>query len=402
MSVAEKSPMTMKAENGEQVFPMQIVKPVKIPKMWVRLNVGGRIFQTTRQTLMRESESFLARICQEDGDLPSETDETGAYLIDRDSDYFSTVLNYLRHGKIVIDRGLSLEGVLEEAEFYNLPRLIHLCNEKILEREKKTAALSKHVYRVLQCHEDELTNVISAMSDDWKFEQLIPIGTYSNDMQSEYLCVVSRECQDTQSATSPVEPSDRAKINSALSDLGFAPIGEHNLRFDYTPFNMLLRDFNPEFFDHNGFQYRTVGKTVRLETRRNSPDHHTVAHNATVRVVDSYTFSVAFWEKVGILFRKHLFPKGVEVNHGPSLVRSTVEQTTFNRILTFHAAPIRSGIAVAPPRAQVVITEVPDVEHEMGDEGSGADAELLLSAVEGDRSVNSTKISENATLCNDC
>uniref|UniRef100_A0A1I8A113 BTB domain-containing protein n=1 Tax=Steinernema glaseri TaxID=37863 RepID=A0A1I8A113_9BILA len=217
MSVAETSPMTMKAENGEQVFPMQIVKPVKIPKMWVRLNVGGRIFQTTRQTLMRESESFLARICQEDGDLPSETDETGAYLIDRDSDYFSTVLNYLRHGKIVIDRGLSLEGVLEEAEFYNLPRLIHMCNEKILEREKKTAALvrSKHVYRVLQCHEDELTNVISAMSDDWKFEQLIPIGTYSSDMQSEYLCVVSRECQDTQTASSPVEPSDRAKVLQA-------------------------------------------------------------------------------------------------------------------------------------------------------------------------------------------
>ncbi|KAK0397578.1 hypothetical protein QR680_002179 [Steinernema hermaphroditum] len=218
----------------------------------------------------------------------------------------------------------------------------------------------------------------------------------------EPACGTGDQSIDQESALDNAVIDVKDAINSALSDLGFAPIGEHNLRFDYTPFNMLLRDFNPEFFDHNGFQYRTVGKTVRLETRRNSPDHHTVAHNATVRVVDSYTFSVAFWEKVGILFRKHLFPKGVEVNHGPSLVRSTVEQTTFNRILTFHAAPIRSGIAVAPPRAQVVITEVPDVEHEMGDEGSGADAELLLSAVEGDRSVNSTKISENATLCNDC
>ncbi|TMS37136.1 hypothetical protein L596_004132 [Steinernema carpocapsae] len=185
--------------------------------MWVRLNVGGRIFQTARQTLMRESGSFLARICQENGDLPSETDETGAYLIDRDSDYFSVILNYLRHGKIVMDRGLALEGVLEEAEFYNLPRLISMCNEKILERERKKAAVvkSKHVYRVLQCHEDELTNVISAMSDGWKFEQLIPIGSYSTDMQAEYLYVVSRECQEAQSASAPVEPSDRAKVLQA-------------------------------------------------------------------------------------------------------------------------------------------------------------------------------------------
>lgn len=166
---------------------------------WIRLNVGGTVFQTTRQTLCRETNSFLARLCQEDDDLPSEKDGTGAFLIDRDPEYFAPVLNYLRHGKLVVNKGVSLEGVLEEAEFYNLPRLIQICSERIAESGPKKPKLMKHVYRVLQCHEEELTNVISAMSDGWKFEQLVPIGQiqYQNEVQSEYLCVVSREFPDT-------------------------------------------------------------------------------------------------------------------------------------------------------------------------------------------------------------
>ena len=80
-------------------------------------------------------------------------DESGAYLIDRDSSYFPPVLNYLRHGKLVLDKGTSEEGVLEEAEFYNVTGLIKILKERIRIRDQVNNGDSrdghKHVYRVL-------------------------------------------------------------------------------------------------------------------------------------------------------------------------------------------------------------------------------------------------------------
>lgn len=164
---------------------------------WIRLNVGGKLFVTTYSTLSKYPKSFLCRLCQEDPDIESDKDETGAYLIDRDPTYFGPVLNYLRHGKLVINKDLAEEGVLEEAEFYNIAELIRLVKERMMDRDLKVfQPLLKHVYRVIQCSESELTQMVSTLSDGWKFEQAVSIGSqynYSNEDQAEFLCVVSRE-----------------------------------------------------------------------------------------------------------------------------------------------------------------------------------------------------------------
>lgn len=152
-------------------------------------------------------------------------DDTGAYLIDRDPAYFGPVLNYLRHGKLVLDKNVNEQGVLEEAEFYNITGLISLLKERIKQRRGSNQLNGgcddggrKHIYRVLQCHEDELTNLVSTMSDGWKFEQLINIGsqyTYGNEDHAEFLCVVSREYTSNSDVPEP-EHTDRAKVSLTI------------------------------------------------------------------------------------------------------------------------------------------------------------------------------------------
>ena len=41
-------------------------------RSWVKLNVGGKTFLTTKTSLTKEPESFLARIAREEPDLPSD------------------------------------------------------------------------------------------------------------------------------------------------------------------------------------------------------------------------------------------------------------------------------------------------------------------------------------------
>ncbi|XP_048971281.1 BTB/POZ domain-containing protein KCTD17 isoform X2 [Canis lupus dingo] len=210
---------------------------------WVRLNVGGTVFLTTRQTLCREQKSFLSRLCQGE-ELQSDRDETGAYLIDRDPTYFGPILNFLRHGKLVLDKDMAEEGVLEEAEFYNIGPLIRIIKDRMEEKDYPvTQVPPKHVYRVLQCQEEELTQMVSTMSDGWRFEQLVNIGSsynYGSEDQAEFLCVVSKELYSSPHGLSS-ESSRKTKPCHLRSPLTFSPSHHHRL--------LLLR-FPPEAPPH--------------------------------------------------------------------------------------------------------------------------------------------------------
>ncbi|MCL4129101.1 UNVERIFIED_CONTAM: hypothetical protein GTU68_024613 [Idotea baltica] len=111
---------------------------------WLSLNVGGRIYTTTRSTLVsKEPNSMLSRMFGGSGDdhlTPSRRDASGAYLIDRSYVYFQPLLNYLRTGTLIIDPGINPEGVLEEAKFYGLESIVNELEFMVEESSRNKAA----------------------------------------------------------------------------------------------------------------------------------------------------------------------------------------------------------------------------------------------------------------------
>lgn len=52
-------------------------------------------------------------------------------MIDRSPDYFAPLLNYLRHGKLILNEGVNHTGVLEEAKFFGLISIVEQLEETI-------------------------------------------------------------------------------------------------------------------------------------------------------------------------------------------------------------------------------------------------------------------------------
>lgn len=108
---------------------------------WITLNVGGKYFTTTRSTLTaKEPDSMLARMfIKEEGHMwCSSVDLSGAYLVDRSPTYFEPLLNFLRHGEVILDKQVAVQGVLEEARFFGITSLAEMLEARIRDEEPPT------------------------------------------------------------------------------------------------------------------------------------------------------------------------------------------------------------------------------------------------------------------------
>ncbi|CAH0550652.1 unnamed protein product [Brassicogethes aeneus] len=95
----------------------------------LHLNVGGKRFSTSRQTLTLIPDTFFTSLLS--GRISSLRDEKGAIFIDRDPKIFSIILNYLRTKDIELN-GVDLRTLRHEAEYYNIAPLVKrlmLCEE---------------------------------------------------------------------------------------------------------------------------------------------------------------------------------------------------------------------------------------------------------------------------------
>jgi len=100
---------------------------------FVRLNVGGRFFQTTVDTLVNQESMFSAMMS---GRMDLITDEEGWILIDRDGSHFEHILNFLRDGTLNLDMlsDKELHAILAEANFYSIGVLVQMLQLVIEER----------------------------------------------------------------------------------------------------------------------------------------------------------------------------------------------------------------------------------------------------------------------------
>lgn len=95
----------------------------------LHLNVGGKRFSTSRQTLTVISDTFFTALLS--GRISSLRDHKGAIFIDRDPKLFSVILNYLRSGEVNL-KGVDIHSLKHEAEYYNITPLVKrltLCEE---------------------------------------------------------------------------------------------------------------------------------------------------------------------------------------------------------------------------------------------------------------------------------
>jgi len=89
---------------------------------WIKLNVGGRLFTTTRSTLIKYPYSMLGRMF-DDTRWASAIDQDGSYLIDHDPNQFDAILNYLRFVRRSLVRSLRASSTLLTSRFTALATL---------------------------------------------------------------------------------------------------------------------------------------------------------------------------------------------------------------------------------------------------------------------------------------
>jgi len=142
---------------------------------WLRLNVGGTLFETSRSTLTSDPDSFLSRMFEPNSNLPPASVTDGVYKIDACPVSFSVVLNWLRYRCLILGDA-KVQDVFPVADYFGLKQL----REELEKQEEKdnevagklVTCIEESVERleeVLQHLECELSGINDKL-EDFKIE----------------------------------------------------------------------------------------------------------------------------------------------------------------------------------------------------------------------------------------
>jgi len=94
-----------------------------VPKQkndFIRLNVGGVIYCTTRSTLCSGENFFTSLFRNIENGMETTTDENGNIFIDRNGHLFSYVLEFLRNGVLEVPLD-NIAATKREFQFFSIP-----------------------------------------------------------------------------------------------------------------------------------------------------------------------------------------------------------------------------------------------------------------------------------------
>ena len=112
----------------------------------INLNIGGRRFTTSLQTLTKDPDSMLAVMFS--GKFEVKPSEDGTFFIDRDGKHFRFILNYLRDGELIVPEGATFLKELEaEAKFYQIKGLLQELEDKMRECFEESVILMNKEHR---------------------------------------------------------------------------------------------------------------------------------------------------------------------------------------------------------------------------------------------------------------
>ncbi|OQV18227.1 BTB/POZ domain-containing protein KCTD12 [Hypsibius exemplaris] len=124
-------PSSMRRQQSQQPVQLDDVAPVTLVEGFIygteiiELNVGGVLYTTTINTLLRDNESLLARMFASNATVSLPKDAKGRLFLDRDGVLFRYVLDFLRHGRLVLPENFyERERLRAEAEHFKLCKMI--------------------------------------------------------------------------------------------------------------------------------------------------------------------------------------------------------------------------------------------------------------------------------------